>query len=123
MFKLIHIRAPHRTSLQFHERKQESNYLLDGRAVLHYSEELVDGRRFGAGGYGADELARLVRNLRTASLAQGDAVHIPPGCLHRIEAVEGDVTFVETSTDHADDVYRLEDDANRSHGRIEQEHG
>jgi len=123
MSKIIHIRAPHRTSLQFHERKQESNHLLAGHAVLHFSEVPIDARRFKAGGYGPEELALLIARLRARALGPGDTIHVPPGYLHRIETSEEDITLVETSTDHADDVYRLEDDTNRTHGRIEQEHG
>jgi hypothetical protein len=64
----------------------------------------------------------MVRRIRIARLERGDTVHIPPGCLHRIEAVDEDITLVETSTDHADEVYRLQDDTGRQHGRIDTEH-
>ena len=45
-FKMIHVRAPHKTSLQFHRYKQESNYLLKGKAVLYYAEKPVDIERY-----------------------------------------------------------------------------
>jgi hypothetical protein len=122
LFKIIRIRAPHRTSLQFHRLKRESNHLLEGRGLLHYSENPIEAARFTSGGYSAGELEELVRGLRVRPLAPGDTVHVGPGCLHRIEAVEEDITLVETSTDHADDVYRLQDDAGRPHGRIDTEH-
>jgi len=122
MFKIIRIHAPHRTSLQFHEHKHESNHLLEGRAVLHYAEKKVDASRFKSGGYTAAELAELLSSIRVRPLASGDTVHVPPCFLHRIEAVDSDITLIEASTDHADDVFRIEDDTFRSHGRVAHEH-
>ena len=46
---------------------------------------------------------------------------IEPGTIHRMIATT-DLRFVEASTTHLDDVIRLQDDANRQHGRIDSEH-
>ena len=48
-------------------------------------------------------------------------MHVLPGHIHRIEALE-DITLMETFTTELDDVFRLQDDAARTHGRIEGEH-
>jgi mannose-6-phosphate isomerase len=123
MLKVIRIRAPYRTSLQFHARKRETNHLLEGHALLHYSDALVDAARFKAGGYSPAELEELAGSIVIRRLEPGDTIHVPPGFLHRIEATDEDILLVEASTDDADDVFRLQDDACRSHGRIDGEHG
>ena len=46
---------------------------------------------------------------------------IEPGTIHRMVATTT-LRFVEASTTHLDDVIRLQDDANRSHGKIAAEH-
>ncbi|MFB9985738.1 cupin domain-containing protein [Mesorhizobium kowhaii] len=102
-FKIIHIKAGQRTSLQYHECKEEANLVLNGNGVLFYTEQ------------------QQMECLREIDLSAGDIVHILPGMVHRIEA-ENDITLVECSTPELDDVIRLEDDWNRSSGRIEYEH-
>jgi mannose-6-phosphate isomerase len=41
-------------------------------------------------------------------MREGDSIRIPPGTVHRMEAVT-DVDILEASTPHLDDVVRLED--------------
>jgi hypothetical protein len=53
--------------------------------------------------------------------APGSVMSIEPGTIHRMVATT-QLRFVEASTTHLDDVIRLQDDANRSHGLIEAEH-
>ncbi|MCL8208075.1 MAG: phosphomannose isomerase type II C-terminal cupin domain [Actinomycetia bacterium] len=81
--KILFVRAGQALSLQYHERKAESMYCLSGRA-------------------------RLTLGETTRLMAPGEAVDIPPGLVHRLEALE-DVTVVEVSTPELDDVVRLED--------------
>ncbi|MCA1530474.1 MULTISPECIES: cupin domain-containing protein [Bradyrhizobium] len=102
-FKLIHIQAGRKTSLQYHEHKEEANLVLSGSGILFYGRE----RRIGC--------------LKKIDLRAGDIVHIMPGMVHRIEAKD-DITLVEVSTPELDDVVRLEDDWHRGNGRIESEH-
>jgi mannose-6-phosphate isomerase len=101
-FKVIHINAGKRTSLQYHREKEEACLLLSGEALLHRS-----------GGPAED--------LRVSRVHSGDVIHIKPGNVHRFEAVT-DMTMVEVSTAHLDDVIRLADDWSRGDGRIEAEH-
>ena len=54
-------------------------------------------------------------------LFPGVTFTITPGIVHRVVAIT-DLEFVETSTTELDDVYRLQDDAGRTHGRIISEH-
>ena len=89
--KVITVLAGHALSLQYHERKDETLCLLSGTAVLEHGA-LADG-------------------LRSKLLVPGDAVHLPPLCIHRLTAVT-DAVFVEVSTSEdgwRDDVTRLSD--------------
>ena len=102
-FKFIRISAGRRTSLQYHEHKRESYFILEGEAVMHY-RETRDGE-----------------NLRMPMPA-GTLAHVDPGAVHRVEAVT-DIVLVEVSTyDDGSDNVRLEDDYGRGDGRIAREH-
>jgi mannose-6-phosphate isomerase len=101
-FKVIVVRAGARTSLQYHEAKEEANLILSGEGRLILAETPSAPRN-------------------EYLLVHGDIVHIKPGQVHRIEAVT-DIVLVEVSTPELDDVIRLDDDMGRGHGRIQQEH-
>jgi len=90
--KLIFIHAGRRLSLQYHEHKDESVYVLRGRLALHLADD---------GG-----------TLRVHVLGPGEHRRIPTGRTHRFEALE-DVEVMEVSTPELDDVVRLEDDFGR----------
>jgi len=90
--KLIFIRKDQRLSLQYHERKDESVYVVRGRMALH--------------------LADVAGTLCVHELGPGDHQRIPTGRTHRFEALE-DVELIEISTPELDDVVRLEDDFGR----------
>jgi mannose-6-phosphate isomerase-like protein (cupin superfamily) len=86
--KLLFVRAGESLSLQYHERKDESWLVREGRATL--------------------ELGEVGGALEPREIGPGDAFHFPPGTVHRITALE-DTLVVEVSTPHLDDVVRLED--------------
>ena len=92
--KLLVVRAGHELSLQFHREKDESWYVLEGRAELELA------------GPGEKATSREV-------VTSGAAFHITPGTVHRIRAVE-DTTVLEVSTPHLHDVVRLEDSYGRA---------
>ena len=46
-------------------------------------------------------------------LPPGTSFHVKPGQIHRFAAMEGNVELIEVSTNHLDDVVRLEDDYRR----------
>jgi len=75
-------------SLQYHEVKDESWLVQEGKASLELGE--VDGP------------------LETTEIGPGDAFRYRPGTVHRVTAIE-DTLIVEVSTPHLDDVVRLED--------------
>jgi mannose-6-phosphate isomerase len=86
--KVLHVKAGHALSLQYHERKDETIHLLHGRM------------RFWAGP-SADALEEV-------ALGEGESYRIRPGTVHRMEAIT-DVDILEASTPDLDDVVRLED--------------
>ena len=82
--KLLHIEAGHALSLQYHERKAESIYVLEGRLHLHHAASIED-------------------EVTIKVIEAGAAFDITPGTVHRFEAREA-VTLVEVSTpDSIDD--------------------
>ena len=86
--KLLFVRAGESLSLQYHEAKDESWLVQEGRARL--------------------ELGALGNELEAVEIVPGDAFRYRPGTVHRVTALE-DTLVVEVSTPHLDDVVRLED--------------
>ena len=86
--KVLHVNKGEALSLQFHERKDEHQYVIRGAVDVELGVE---------GG-----------ELTTRRMQAGDTLHITPGTRHRITAVE-DTDIVEVSTPELDDVVRLED--------------
>jgi len=93
--KLLKIAAGHALSLQYHEKKDETMLVLDGRCELHI------GREPG------------ISPLDVRVMEPGDTCHVRPGVRHRLVALE-DVRIVEVSTPELQDVVRLEDDYGRA---------
>ena len=81
--KIIEVNAGCALSLQKHERKQETMYLLSGRVLYHF-------------------------NGQDYEMGAGECITIRPGDVHRVEALE-DAVILEVSTPELDDVIRLED--------------
>jgi mannose-6-phosphate isomerase-like protein (cupin superfamily) len=86
--KLLLVRAGQSLSLQYHEVKDESWLVREGRASL--------------------ELGEVGGPLETREIVSGDAFHYRPGTVHRVTAID-DTLIVEVSTPHLSDVVRLED--------------
>jgi mannose-6-phosphate isomerase len=109
-FKEIFIKSGKRTSLQYHNLKQETNLLVNGSADIVYKED--------------DDVALddvVESSLGVRRIEPVTAVDVIPRVLHRITAVT-DVLLYEVSTPHLDDVIRIQDDALRDNGRILAEH-
>ena len=86
--KLLFVRAGESLSLQYHEVKDESWLVQEGRANL--------------------ELGEVGGELETFEIGSGDAFRFRPHTVHRVTAVE-DTVVIEVSTNHLLDVVRLED--------------
>lgn len=88
--KILHINAGHQLSLQYHEVKDESIYVLEGTLIVKDKE-------------------------RATILEEGDSMRIQPGTIHRFCAPNSThVKLIEVSTAEIDDVIRLEDDYDRA---------
>lgn len=85
--KILHIEPGHVLSLQYHNKKDESIYVLAGEIILRLQqgETLIERR-----------------------MAQGAAFHISPKQVHQFEAVMAS-DLLEASTPELDDVVRLKD--------------
>ena len=90
--KILHVNKGHRLSLQYHEKKDETSYVLSGRLILVQ---------------GPDQ-----EHLAERTVSVGDVWRNAPGTIHTIEALE-DSDVLEASTPFLDDVVRLSDDYGR----------
>ena len=85
--KVLHIKAGHALSVQYHDRKDETVHLLNGELV--YRVQVGDA-------------------LEDMRLKTGESFRITPGTIHQMEAVT-DCDVLEVSTPELDDVVRLSD--------------
>lgn len=119
--KRILFKAGNRTSLQVHEQKFETNYVLSGTGILHRSKEPLDIDKFLQDGMTATQVENYEATFDVIELKEGVVFDVAPGYVHRVIAIT-DLEFMETSTTELDDVIRLQDDQGRTHGRISYEH-
>jgi mannose-6-phosphate isomerase len=92
--KLIHVKAGKRLSLQVHDKKIETQTLLDGKGFLVMEDDQGE--------------------LHDVQLRPGVGYHIAIGQRHRLcAAPDADVTVFEASTPEIGTTYRLEDDFRR----------
>jgi quercetin dioxygenase-like cupin family protein len=85
--KILHIEPGHVLSLQYHNKKDETIYVLSGEIVLRIQRDDI---------------------LIERRMAQGEAFHIEPKVIHQFEAVAA-TDLLEASTPEIDDVVRLKD--------------
>jgi quercetin dioxygenase-like cupin family protein len=119
--KRILFKAGNRTSLQVHEYKIETNYVLSGTGILHLSKKPLNITQFLEFGMTTNQVEEYEKTFDVIELTSGVVFNVTPGYVHRVIATT-DLEFMETSTTELDDVIRLQDDAGRTHGRIIYEH-
>jgi mannose-6-phosphate isomerase len=85
--KILHITAGEALSVQYHNVKDETVYLLSGQLIYRIWEN---------------------DQPRDVQLKIGEAFRITPGTIHQMEAVT-DCDILEVSTPHLDDVVRIKD--------------
>ena len=100
-YKRIYIDAGYKTSYQYHEKKRETNYIIDGTAEVWLEND--DGI------------------VEKKIMKAGDYFNVTPPKKHRVIALT-DIILQEVSTPEVDDVIRIEDDTNRKDGKIDGEH-
>jgi len=91
--KILEIEKGKRYSLQYHEKKEETQYIFSGKVKLTY---------------GTDKA-----NLQEKILNPGDKFDVHTYTIHRLEALEDSKVF-EVSTPELDDVVKIEDDYGRT---------
>ena len=87
--KIIHINAGHELSVQYHNKKDETVYLLSGQIIYRVQRN-------------GDEV------LDDVHLQVGESFRIIPGTIHQMVAVT-DCEVLEVSTPEVDDIVRLSD--------------
>ena len=88
--KFLHINPNSRLSLQYHEKKTESLYVMAGSLSLQLGEE-----------------------SEPTIVGPGSIIHVNPGEVHRFGATDSPVMLCEVSTPELEDVIRIKDDYKR----------
>ena len=91
--KILEVKKGARLSLQYHEKKTETQYVFEGKVKLIHGEN--------------------EQNLKEMIMNPGDKFDIFPYTIHRIEGLEDSKIF-EVSSPELDDVVKLADDYGRS---------
>lgn len=86
--KVLFVKAGESLSLQYHEQKEETLFLESGECVIEAGDD--------------------TEHLSPHRMIPGQAFHVPPRFIHRIEAVT-DCRLFEVSTTQISDVVRLKD--------------
>ncbi len=92
--KILHVNQGESLSLQYHEKKEETLYLIRGLVQLTLRSDSEE---------------------KIVEMREGQSFHIPPRLIHRMKALE-DSDIAEVSTTELDDVVRLEDRYGRTAG-------
>jgi len=100
-YKRIEINAGFKTSYQLHNFKLETNYIIKGEAEVWLENDSGVVEKF--------------------FMKEGDFFTVLPKRKHRVIAIS-DIVLQEVSTPEVDDVIRLNDEFNRSDGRVNEEH-
>ena len=95
--KKLFMKKGHKCSLQYHEIKHETVYILSGVMKLWIGKDK--------------------NSIEYKTLIEGDFFVINSKMIHRMEAVE-DCYYIESSTSELDDVIRLDDDYGRVNNEI-----
>ena len=86
--KILRVRAGCRLSVQYHQEKDETSYVLSGRVIVSQGDS--------------------AETMTAQELGPGDSWRNPPLVVHTLEAVK-DAEIIEVSTPQLEDVIRLED--------------
>lgn len=93
MFKKLYMKAGHRCSLQYHNKKKETIFILKGKLKISYG------------------LNR--KNLKNKIFNIGDTITLKPKIIHRMTALKNTL-YLEASSPELNDVIRLSDDYSRA---------
>jgi mannose-6-phosphate isomerase-like protein (cupin superfamily) len=91
--KILEVKEGKRLSLQYHEKKTETMYILQGKALLEVQD-------------------KATKTIKKIALEKDNSIDIQPKTIHRLIAIE-DSKILEVSTPELTDVVRLQDDFGR----------
>lgn len=91
--KILEVKTGERLSLQFHNKKTETMYILEGKAILEIQ----------------DSETKIAKQI---VLEKNNSVDIEPKTIHRLVALENS-RILEVSSPELGDVVRLKDDYGR----------
>tara|TARA_B100000315_G_C14124558_1_gene384111 strand:- start:19 stop:375 length:357 start_codon:yes stop_codon:yes gene_type:complete len=92
MMKKLKMNKGNMCSLQYHEKKRETLYVLQGQLKVYMGNK-------------QDDLKQIIMN-------PSDTLTLKPFIIHRMEAIE-DSIYLEASTPELNDVVRLKDEYGR----------
>jgi len=91
--KKLTMNSNSRCSLQFHKKKIETIFVLEGPLYI--------------------SIGKKIEKLKTIKLKSGESITIPSLMIHRMAAKKNRSIYLEASTSHLTDVVRLIDDYKR----------
>jgi mannose-6-phosphate isomerase len=86
--KILRVDAGARLSIQYHEKKDETSYVMSGRVIVSHGDS--------------------AESMTARELGPGESWRNRPMVVHTLEAVE-DAQIIEVSTPQLEDVVRLQD--------------
>jgi len=92
MFKKLYMKKGHRCSLQYHEKKIETVYIVEGKLKIFFGKNK--------------------KKLKSKIFKSHESITIKPKIIHRMQALTNTI-YLEGSTPEFDDVIRIGDDYKR----------
>tara|TARA_Y100000590_G_scaffold463615_2_gene630832 strand:- start:293 stop:637 length:345 start_codon:yes stop_codon:yes gene_type:complete len=92
LLKKLFMKKNHRCSLQYHNKKKETIYVISGKLKIY--------------------IGKKQNNLKSKIYKKGSSITIKPKIIHRMQAVTN-CLYLEASTPQNLDVVRLSDDYKR----------
>ncbi len=92
MFKKLFMKKGHRCSLQYHQKKIETVYIVEGKLKIFFGTNK--------------------KKLKSKIFKSHENITIKPKIIHRMQAIT-DSIYIEGSTPELDDVIRISDDYKR----------
>jgi mannose-6-phosphate isomerase len=95
--KILMVDAGESLSIQYHHFKDETMYVLSGTGYINF--------------YILEDAQPVLVNKQF--VVPGDSIHIAPTQVHNVEAIS-DMQILEASTNHLDDLVRVQDRYHRN---------
>lgn len=100
--KILFIAKNHKTSLHYHQIKDETFYVQSGRLLVYYSDNMTRVKELAMPDDEGFTNPQIYESLSKINLNRGDSFYIPPRRIHQLIALE-DSEIIEFSTKHFDE--------------------